>query len=100
MKALFSKPWCPFHVQIYKRVALLPELPIRLAEFGTVYRYEQSGELGTNVEGFTQDDAHLFVTPEQLDNEFLNVVDLILSVNKSLRLQNLATQFPRSGLST
>jgi threonyl-tRNA synthetase len=63
---------------------------MRLAEFGTVYRYEQSGELGglTRVRGFTQDDAHLFVTPEQLDSEFLNVVDLILSVIKSLRLEN------------
>ena len=82
---------CPFHVQIYKsKLHSYRELPIRLAEFGTVYRYEQSGELGglTRVRGFTQDDAHLFVTPEQLDSEFLNVVDLILSVNKSLRLQN------------
>jgi threonyl-tRNA synthetase len=82
---------CPFHVQIYKsELRSYRELPIRLAEFGTVYRYEQSGELGglTRVRGFTQDDAHLFVTPEQLDNEFLNVVDLILSVNKSLRLEN------------
>ncbi|NEO27950.1 MAG: threonine--tRNA ligase, partial [Kamptonema sp. SIO4C4] len=66
------------------------ELPIRMAEFGTVYRYEQSGELGglTRVRGFTVDDAHLFVTPEQLDNEFLNVVDLILSVFRSLQLKN------------
>lgn len=80
---------CPFHVQIYKSdLRSYRELPIRLAEFGTVYRYEQSGELGglTRVRGFTQDDAHLFVTPEQLDSEFLNVVDLILSVIKSLRL--------------
>ncbi|MBV9386698.1 MAG: threonine--tRNA ligase [Chroococcidiopsidaceae cyanobacterium CP_BM_ER_R8_30] len=82
---------CPFHVQIYKsELRSYRDLPIRLAEFGTVYRYEQSGELGglTRVRGFTQDDAHLFVTPEQLDSEFLNVVDLILSVNKSLRLEN------------
>ena len=82
---------CPFHIQIYKsELHSYRELPIRLAEFGTVYRYEQSGELGglTRVRGFTQDDAHLFVTPEQLDSEFLNVVDLILSVIKSLRLQN------------
>lgn len=80
---------CPFHVQIYKsELRSYRELPLRLAEFGTVYRYEQSGELGglTRVRGFTQDDAHLFVTPEQLDSEFLNVVDLILSVIKSLRL--------------
>ncbi|NES81256.1 MAG: threonine--tRNA ligase, partial [Moorea sp. SIO2B7] len=66
------------------------ELPMRLAEFGTVYRYEQSGELGglTRVRGFTVDDSHLFVTPDQLDEEFLNVVDLILSVFKSLQLKN------------
>jgi len=63
---------------------------MRLAEFGTVYRYEQSGELGglTRVRGFTVDDSHLFVTPEQLDAEFLNVVDLILAVFKSLQLKN------------
>jgi threonyl-tRNA synthetase len=65
-------------------------LPLRLAEFGTVYRYEQSGELGglTRVRGFTVDDSHLFVTPEQLDAEFLQVVDLILTVFKSLQLKN------------
>lgn len=82
---------CPFHIQIYKsELRSYRELPIRLAEFGTVYRYEQSGELGglTRVRGFTVDDSHLFVTPEQLDNEFLNVVDLILSVFKSLQLKN------------
>jgi threonyl-tRNA synthetase len=82
---------CPFHVQIYKsELRSYRELPIRLAEFGTVYRYEQSGELGglTRVRGFTQDDAHIFVTPEQLDSEFLNVVDLILSVIKTLQLGN------------
>jgi threonyl-tRNA synthetase len=63
---------------------------MRLAEFGTVYRYEQSGELGglTRVRGFTQDDAHLFVTPEQLDSEFLDVVDLIFSVIKTLKLDD------------
>ncbi|UWU49116.1 threonyl-tRNA synthetase [Limnospira platensis C1] len=80
---------CPFHVQIYKSsLRSYRELPIRLAEFGTVYRYEQSGELGglTRVRGFTQDDAHLFVTPEQLDDEFLKVVDLIQSVLKKLKL--------------
>ncbi len=80
---------CPFHTQIYKsELRSYRELPIRLAEFGTVYRYEQSGELGglTRVRGFTQDDAHIFVTPEQLDSEFLNVVDLILSVIKTLKL--------------
>lgn len=82
---------CPFHIQIYKNeLHSYRDLPIRLAEFGTVYRYEQSGELGglTRVRGFTVDDSHLFVTPEQLDEEFLQVVDLILSVFKSLQLKN------------
>jgi len=82
---------CPFHIQIYKsELRSYRELPMRLAEFGTVYRYEKSGELGglTRVRGFTVDDSHLFVTPEQLDGEFLNVVDLILSVFKSLQLKN------------
>jgi len=82
---------CPFHIQIYKNeLRSYRELPMRLAEFGTVYRYEQSGELGglTRVRGFTVDDSHLFVTPEQLDAEFLNVVDLILSVFRSLQLKN------------
>lgn len=82
---------CPFHIQIYKNeLHSYRDLPIRLAEFGTVYRYEQSGELGglTRVRGFTVDDSHLFVTPEQLDDEFLSVVDLILSVFKSLQLSN------------
>lgn len=82
---------CPFHIQIYKSdLRSYRELPMRLAEFGTVYRYEQSGELGglTRVRGFTVDDSHLFVTPEQLDSEFLNVVDLILTVFKSLQLKD------------
>ena len=82
---------CPFHIQIYKnQLRSYRELPMRLAEFGTVYRYEQSGELGglTRVRGFTVDDSHLFVTPEQLDAEFLSVVDLILTVFKSLQLKN------------
>jgi threonyl-tRNA synthetase len=82
---------CPFHIQIYKsELRSYRELPMRLAEFGTVYRYEQSGELGglTRVRGFTVDDSHLFVTPDQLESEFLKVVDLILSVFKSLQLKN------------
>jgi threonyl-tRNA synthetase len=82
---------CPFHIQIYKsELRSYRELPMRLAEFGTVYRYEQSGELGgiTRVRGFTVDDSHLFVTPEQLDQEFMSVVDLILTVFKSLQLKN------------
>jgi len=82
---------CPFHIQIYKsQLRSYRELPVRFAEFGTVYRYEQSGELGglTRVRGFTVDDAHLFVTPDQLEAEFLKVVDLILAVFKSLQLTN------------
>jgi threonyl-tRNA synthetase len=82
---------CPFHIQIYKsELRSYRELPMRLAEFGTVYRYEQSGELGglTRVRGFTVDDSHLFVMPEQLEAEFLSVVDLILTVFKSLQLKN------------
>lgn len=82
---------CPFHIQIYKsELRSYRDLPMRLAEFGTVYRYEQSGELGglTRVRGFTVDDSHLFVTPDQLEDEFLKVVDLILSVFKSLQLKN------------
>ncbi len=81
---------CPFHIQIYKNeLRSYRDLPMRLAEFGTVYRYEQSGELGglTRVRGFTVDDSHLFVTPDQLDDEFLSVVDLILSVFRSLNLK-------------
>jgi threonyl-tRNA synthetase len=81
---------CPFHIQIYKNeLRSYRDLPMRLAEFGTVYRYEQSGELGglTRVRGFTVDDSHLFVTPDQLDDEFLSVVDLILSVFRSLDLK-------------
>ncbi|MDJ0553468.1 MAG: threonine--tRNA ligase [Microcoleaceae cyanobacterium MO_207.B10] len=82
---------CPFHIQIYKQdLRSYRELPIRLAEFGTVYRHEKSGELGglTRVRGFTQDDSHLFVTPEQLEAEFLSVVDLTLFVFKNLQLNN------------
>ncbi|NEP42340.1 MAG: threonine--tRNA ligase, partial [Okeania sp. SIO2H7] len=82
---------CPFHIQIYSNeLRSYRELPLRLAEFGTVYRYEKSGELGglTRVRGFTQDDSHLFVTPEQLDEEFLNVVDLTLLVFGKLQLKN------------
>lgn len=80
---------CPFHIQIYKQlVQSYRDLPLRLAEFGTVYRYEQSGEIGglTRVRGFTQDDAHLFVTPDQLTEEFTGVVDLIQLVFQRLGL--------------
>lgn len=86
---------CPFHIQIYKsELRSYRELPIRYAEFGTVYRYEQSGELGglTRVRGFTVDDAHLFVTPDQLDDEFLKVVDLILSVFDRLGLKDFSAR--------
>jgi threonyl-tRNA synthetase len=82
---------CPFHIQIFKsELRSYRDLPLRYAEFGTVYRYEQSGELGglTRVRGFTVDDAHLFVTPEQLDSEFLKVVDLILAVFRRLGLSD------------
>ena len=82
---------CPFHVQIYKsQLRSYKELPLRLAEFGTVYRFEQSGELGglTRVRGFTQDDAHLFVTPDQLNDEFLKVVDLIQVTLRVLKMDH------------
>jgi len=80
---------CPHHIQIYKHEPRsYRDLPVRYAEFGTVYRYEQSGELSglTRVRGFTVDDAHLFVTPEQLVDEFIGVVDLIQFVFGSLGL--------------
>ena len=86
---------CPFHIQIYKNeLRSYRDLPLRLAEFGTVYRYEQSGELGglTRVRGFTVDDSHLFVTPEQLDDEFLKVVDLILNVFEKLGLKDFSAR--------
>ena len=82
---------CPFHIQVYKsETRSYRDLPCRLAEFGTVYRYEQSGELNglTRVRGFTQDDSHIFVAPEQLYDEFKNVVELILHVFNTLGLQD------------
>ncbi|AZQ62539.1 threonine--tRNA ligase [Flammeovirga pectinis] len=78
---------CPHHCEIYRsRPHSYRDLPIRLAEFGTVYRYEQSGELHglTRVRGFTQDDAHLFCRPDQVKEEFSKVIDLVLYVFKSL----------------
>ncbi len=81
---------CPHHIQIYKsETRSYRDLPLRLAEFGTVYRYEQSGELGglTRVRGFTVDDSHIFVTPEQLEDEFKNVVELVLYVFERLGLE-------------
>lgn len=80
---------CPFHAQIYANERRsYRDLPIRLAEFGTVYRWEQSGELGglTRVRGFTQDDSHIFCRPDQLVSEFHGVVDLIMLVFKRLKL--------------
>jgi threonyl-tRNA synthetase len=82
---------CPHHIQIYKaEPRSYRDLPVRLAEFGTVYRYEQTGELSglTRVRGFTQDDAHLFVTPEQIDAEFSANLDLVLFVLSSLGLND------------
>ncbi len=86
---------CPHHCEIYNaRPFSYRELPKRYAEFGTVYRYEQSGELHglTRVRGFTQDDAHIFCTPEQLDQEFKNVIDLSLYVLGSLGFDNFTAQ--------
>ena len=86
---------CPHHCEIYNNGHWsYKDLPKRYAEFGTVYRYEQSGELHglTRVRGFTQDDAHLFCTPDQLDAEFKNVIDLVLHVFGSLGFENFSTQ--------
>src|SRR5207302_2410838 len=80
---------CPHHIQIYKaEPGSYRDLPVRLAEFGTVYRFEQTGELSgmTRVRGFTQDDAHLFVTPEQIEAEFIANLELVLFVLSSLGL--------------
>ena len=86
---------CPHHCEIYNaRPWSYKELPKRYAEFGTVYRYEQSGELHglTRVRGFTQDDAHIFCTPDQLDQEFKNVIDLVLFVFGSLGFDKFQAQ--------
>ena len=86
---------CPHHCEIYNAKPFsYRELPKRFAEFGTVYRYEQSGELHglTRVRGFTQDDAHIFCTPDQLDQEFKNVIDLSLYVLSSLGFDNFTAQ--------
>ncbi|MBV1924541.1 MAG: threonine--tRNA ligase [Flavobacteriaceae bacterium] len=92
----FLKPMnCPHHCEIYKhRQWSYKDLPKRFAEFGTVYRYEQSGELHglTRVRGFTQDDAHIFCTADQLDKEFKNVIDLVLYVFGSLGFENFTAQ--------
>ena len=86
---------CPHHCEIYNASPWsYRDLPIRLAEFGTVYRYEQSGELHglTRVRGFTQDDAHIFCTPEQLNEEFMGVIDLVLYVFNALGFSDFKTQ--------
>ncbi len=86
---------CPHHCEIYKAYPRsYRDLPLRYAEFGTVYRYEQSGELHglTRVRGFTQDDAHLFCAPEQIKGEFLKVMDIILHIFKALDFQNFEAQ--------
>jgi threonyl-tRNA synthetase len=86
---------CPHHCEIYKtKPRSYRDLPIRLAEFGTVYRYEQSGELHglTRVRGFTQDDAHIFCRPDQVKEEFIKVIDLVLHVFKSLGFENYTAQ--------
>ena len=92
----FLKPMnCPHHCEIYKsKQYSYRDLPVRFAEFGTVYRYEQSGELHglTRVRGFTQDDAHLFVRPDQVKQEFMSVIDLVLYVFKALGFEEYKAQ--------
>jgi len=86
---------CPHHCEIYKITQhSYKDLPLRLAEFGTVYRYEQSGELHglTRVRGFTQDDAHIFCRPDQLKDEFLKVMDIIFIIFKALDFENFEAQ--------
>ncbi|MDX9892469.1 MAG: threonine--tRNA ligase [Bacteroidales bacterium] len=86
---------CPHHCEIYSvKPRSYRDLPFRIAEFGTVYRYEQSGELHglTRVRGFTQDDAHIFCTPDQLKDEFCKVIDIILYIFKVLNFENFTAQ--------
>lgn len=86
---------CPHHCEIYSsKPRSYKDLPIRFAEFGTVYRYEQSGELHglTRVRGFTQDDAHIFCTPDQLKSEFIAVIDIVLHIFKTLNFQEYTAQ--------
>ena len=86
---------CPHHCEIFKfKPRSYKDLPLRFAEFGTVYRYEQSGELHglTRVRGFTQDDAHLFVRPDQLLQEFENVIDIVLYIFKTLKFDEFTAQ--------
>ncbi len=92
----FLKPMnCPHHCEIYKSSPhSYKELPLRYAEFGTVYRYEQSGELHglTRVRGFTQDDAHIFCTPDQIKDEFNGVIDIIQQIFKALKFSDVIIQ--------
>lgn len=92
----YLKPMnCPHHCEIYgNRPKSYKELPVRIAEFGTVYRYEQTGELHglTRVRGFTQDDAHIFCTPDQVKAEFLDVLDLTMHVIKKLGFEHFTAQ--------
>jgi len=92
----FLKPMnCPHHCEIYKtKPRSYKDLPLRLAEFGTVYRYEQHGELHglTRVRGFTQDDAHIFCRPDQVEGEFMKVIDLVLYVFKALGFSEYSAQ--------
>lgn len=86
---------CPHHCELYKfKPRSYKDLPIRMAEFGTVYRYEQSGELHglTRVRGFTQDDAHLFCRPDQIKEEFKKVIDIIFIIFKALNFENYSAQ--------
>ena len=86
---------CPHHCEIYKTsLRSYKDLPLRLAEFGTVYRYEQSGELHglTRVRGFTQDDAHIFCTPDQVKDEFLKVMDIIFIIFNALDFNDFEAQ--------
>jgi threonyl-tRNA synthetase len=86
---------CPHHCEIYKtKPRSYRDLPLRLAEFGTVYRYEQSGELHglTRVRGFTQDDAHIFCRPDQVEEEFMKVIDLVLYVFNALGFSDYSAQ--------
>ncbi len=86
---------CPHHCEIFRALPRsYRDLPLRLAEFGTVYRYEQSGELHglTRVRGFTQDDAHIYCAPEQIKDEFLKVMDIIFYIFKALKFENFEAQ--------
>jgi len=86
---------CPHHCEVYKtKPRSYKDLPVRFAEFGTVYRYEQSGELHglTRVRGFTQDDAHIFCTQDQVKEEFKKVIDLVLYIFKTLKFNNFKAQ--------